>query len=483
MFNIFGCAGLRAGEKSRFAGTEAGVTRVLAAFLTALVLAGCTVGPDYQAPPEFAEKPAPPPLAETWWGIYQDPALDLLERQVEVSNQTIKSSEAAYRSAVAAADAANALLFPVLGISANAGRAQSAALRGTGTAIGNQFGTSLTSSWAPDLWGSLRRGVESADATQQASAADLAAARLTAQAALAADYFALRAADDLKRLLDRTAEAYAQSLQIARNQYAAGVAARSDVEQALTQLASTRAQAIAVENQRAQLQHAMASLVGKPATEFSVPPVDSALPLPPAVPAAVPSALLQRRPDVAGAERRMAAANAQIGIAEAAYYPNLNLTGSTGSSSSLIGQLFTAGTWLWSVGAQASEAIFDAGARDARVAQARASYDQETAIYRQAVLTALQQVEDQLAALRVLAAQAEMEDQAVASAQEAERLTLNQYKAGTVAYTTVITAQTAALSARQTALTIRQNRLAASVSLMQAMGGGWSGLPGTGATP
>jgi len=293
----------------------------------------------------------------------------------------------------------------------------------------------------------------------------------------------LRAADELKRLLDSTAGAYAQSLQITRNQYAAGVAARSDVEQAQTQLASTRAQSISVDNQRAQLEHAMASLIGKPATDFSLPPADSILPLPPAIPAAVPAALLQRRPDVAGAERRMAAANAQIGIAEAAYYPDLTLTGSTGSSSSLIGQMLTAGTWLWSVGAQATETIFDAGARDARVAQARASYDQETAIYRQTVLTALQQVEDQLAALRILAAQAEMEEQAVTSSQEAERLTLNQYKAGTVAYTTVITAQTAALAARQTALTIRQNRLSASVSLMQAMGGGWTGLPGNGATP
>lgn len=439
----------------------------------ACLLAGCTVGPDYQAPSEFSAAPGQPVLSADWWMIYQDPDLDQLERQVAVSNQTIKSSEAAYRSAVAAADAANALLFPSLALGSGASRGQSSGLRGV--SVGNQFSTSLSTSWAVDLWGSLRRGVETAEASRQASAADLAAARLSAQAALAADYFALRAADDLKRLLDSSVDAYSQALQITLNQYKAGVAARSDVEQARTQLAATRAQAIAVDNQRSQLVHAMASLVGKPATDFTIPPVAANLPLPPAIPGAVPSALLQRRPDVAGAERRMAAANAQIGIAEAAYYPSLDLTGSTGSSATMIDKLFQAGSWLWAVGAQASETVFDAGARDARVAQARAAYDQEVAAYRQAVLTALQQVEDQLAALRILAAQAEVEDQAVASSQEAERLSLNQYKAGTVAYTTVITAQTAALAARQTALTIRQNRLAASVSLIQAMGGGWTG--------
>ena len=282
----------------------------------------------------------------------------------------------------------------------------------------------------------------------------------------------MRVADELKRLLDSAGEAYAQSLQITRNQYAAGIAARSDVAQAETQLETTRAQAINVGVQRAQLEHAIAVLTGKPPAEVTIAPTPLAVTVP-EIPAGVPSALLERRPDVAAAERRVAAANAQIGVAQAAYFPDLTLAGALSYTNSEIPGLLHTSDRVWSLGPQLAQTVFNGGLTGAQVDEARAAWEQSTATYRQTVLTAFQQVEDQLAALRILESQSVVQAGAVRSAQEAERLVLNQYKAGTVAYTSVITAQTAALSNEQTALTVYSNRLTASVALIQGLGGGW----------
>ncbi|MTJ83591.1 MAG: efflux transporter outer membrane subunit [Telmatospirillum sp.] len=455
-------------------------------------LAACAVGPDYQRP-EAAEpahykeraadtgiwspgRPADGIDRGAWWGVFGDPVLDGLMEQVTVSNQNIKAAEAAYRQAMAAADAAFAGLFPTLSGGASGQRSQSLATSRPGGAttsvVGSSFSASLSASWAPDIWGKVRRAVEQGDAAAEASAADLANARLSAQGALAADYFALRYQDALKHLLEATATAYRRSLDITRNQYAAGTAARSDVAQAETQLASTEAQLVATGVQRATLEHAIAVLTGKAPADFSLPDT-GVLAAVPDVPAGVPSDLLQRRPDIAAAERRVAAANAAIGIAISAYFPSLTLTGSDGFSSSSLGSLIQTSNNVWSFGPQLAVTLFDAGARSAQVEEARAAYDQSVATYRQTVLAALQAVEDQMAALKTLSAQADVQGRAVASAKEAERLITNQYLAGTVAYTSVVTAQTASLTNQQTALSIAQSRLAATVSLIQALGGGW----------
>jgi NodT family efflux transporter outer membrane factor (OMF) lipoprotein len=474
------------------------MNRAIALSALATLLASCTVGPDYQRPSapvpvaykEQGWKAAAPDDAAPrgpWWSIYRDPALDGLERQVEVSNQNLKAAEAAYRQARAVVAEGESGLFPTI------------TLTGAGTRTGQGGHTTITSggasfnsgrsnssisltadaSWSVDLWGRIRRTVESDVANAQASAADLANARLSAQAQLATLYFELRAADQQKRLLDASVAAFTQSLQITRNQYAVGVAAPTDVVTAETQLEQTRAQAIAVGVQRAQFEHAIATLIGKPASDFSLPAASmpSAVPI---EPPGVPSTLLERRPDIAAAERLMASSNAQIGVAVAAFYPDLTLTGSYGFASSGLGKLLRASNSLWSVGGQALQTVFDAGLHTAQLDAAKAAYDQSVATYRQTVLTAFQQVEDELAALGILAKQAEVEANTVRLAREAERLTLNQYQQGTVAYTAVITAQTTRLSNEETALSIQQSRLLASVALVEALGGGWSAgdLPG-----
>ena len=455
--------------------------RMTVAALGLMCLAGCTVvGPDYQRPDApvsaaFKEagggwKAGEPrqPGPEAWWSTYDDAVLDQLERQVAVSNQTLKQNEAAYRLAMATLDQARAAYSPTVTGDASGQRSG----RSGNLVVQNQYNLSLAVAWAPDLWGRIHRTVESDVASAQASAADLAAVRLSAQSALAGSYFQLRASDELKRLLDDAADAYTRSLAITRNQYAAGVASRADMVTAETQLLATRSQAVAVGVQRAQLEHAIAVLIGKPPADFAIAPA-LGLASVPAVPGMVPSALLERRPDIAGEERRMAAANAQIGVAEAAFYPDLTLSASGGFAATALSSLLTSSAGLWALGPQLAQTLFDGGARAAQVEQARATYDRTVAAYRQTVLAAFQQVEDQLAALRILAEQALVQDQVVASAMEAERLTLNQYRAGTVAYTTVVTAQAAALTARQTALSIRQSRLTASVVLIESLGGGW----------
>ena len=471
----------------------------------AATLAACTVGPDYHrpdAPPAAAFKeldgwkPATPREAASgspWWSIYDDPALDGLERQVEISNQSLKTSEAAYREAVAIVDEARAGYFPTVSATASAQRSSTAGGGFTGSGAGgrgggggivqNQFALSPTASWVPDIWGRIRRTVEADVATAQASAADLAAARLADQATLASDYFQLRIADEQKRVLDATVAADQQSLKIARNQFEAGFAAETDVVTAETQVENAQAQEIALGVQRAAFEHAIAVLIGKPPSDLAIAPLPEPLGTTvPVAPVGVPSALLERRPDIAAAERTMQAANAQIGIAEVAYFPDLTLTATAGFASSALGNLLSLSNSAWSIGAAATETIFDGGLRGAQVRAAQAAYEGNVATYRQTVLTAFQQVEDELAALRILEQQAAAQDVALRSARRAEQLTLNQYQAGTLAYTSVVVAQTTALADEQTALSILQSRLVASSALVQALGGGWdaSQLPSLG---
>jgi NodT family efflux transporter outer membrane factor (OMF) lipoprotein len=450
-------------------------------------LAACEVGPDYvrptaPTPAAYKEidgwKPSEPRDAASgtaWWTIYGDPLLDDLERQIDISNQTLKASEAAFRQASALVQEARSAFFPTVAVDASATRSGAGGGRSpTGRAtITSQFTATGNLSWEIDVWGRIRRTVEASYASAEVSAADLAAARLSAQSALAADYLALRISDELKRLLDATVDADTKSLQITRNRYNQGTAARSDVAQAEAQVEGVEAQAINVGVQRAQLEHAIAVLIGKPPAELSIAPTPLEFGVP-VVPPGVPSALLERRPDIAAAERSAASANAQIGVAIAAYYPAITLSASYGFVGSAIETLFRASNAVWSVGPQLAETVFDAGLRSAQVAAARAFYDQTIANYRQTVLAAFQQVEDELASLRILEQQAQVQDRAVKASEEAERLILNQYTAGTVAYTNVVTAQTVSLGNRETALSILQSRLAASVVLIEALGGGWT---------
>jgi NodT family efflux transporter outer membrane factor (OMF) lipoprotein len=470
------------------------VSRLAVATAVLANLGACAVGPDYErpsaaAPAAYKEldgwKPSEPrDLADRgkWWSIYHDPVLDQLEQQVEISNQNLKAAEAAFREARAVVAEARAGLFPAVTINGSALRSGQGSGGGTGGTtvsrggrVQNQFSLSAGASWELDVWGRIRRTVESDVASAQASAADLAAAHLSAQALLAIDYFQLRIADELKRLLETTAEGYARALQITTNRYQQGISARSDVASARAQLEATRSQAINVGVQRAALEHAIAILTGKPPAELTIAAAPPAFVVP-VMPPGVPSSLLERRPDIAAAERRVAAANAQIGVAVAAYFPAITLSASYGVASTALDTLFSAASGVWSFGPQLAQPLFDAGLRSAQVDAARALYDLDVANYRQTVLTGFQQVEDALAALRILAEQADVQDAAVAAAREAERLIFNQYTAGTVAYTSVITAQTTALADQQTALTILQNRLVASATLIEALGGGWDAL-------
>jgi NodT family efflux transporter outer membrane factor (OMF) lipoprotein len=468
--------------------------RIIVAAAVTLLVASCEVGPDYvrpaaPIPTQYKESEgwrlATPRLAgssQPWWSIYNDPVLDGLLRQIDVTNQNVKQAEAAFRAALSLVAQAEAQLYPTGTVSGSAQRTGpfapstvSTALATGRTSIGtaNLFSLNGGASWTPDIWGKIRRTIASEQASAQVSAADLAAARLSAQASLATDYFTLRATDEQRRLLDAAVVAYTESLKITQNQYAAGNAALASVLQAKTQLEQTQAQAINTGVARAQLEHAIAVLVGKPPGDFSikVAVMPSRVPV---TPPGVPSALLERNPSIAAAERTMAAQNEQIGIAIAAYYPDITLTASLGVASTMVSNLFNASNAVWAIGSSVDETVFDAGLRAAMVEQARATYEEDIAAYRQTVLAAFQSVEDQLAALRILAEQAVAEDATVRDAREAERLTLNQYIAGTVAYTSVIVAQTTALTNEITALTVLQNRLTASVALISALGGGWN---------
>jgi NodT family efflux transporter outer membrane factor (OMF) lipoprotein len=460
-----------------------------------LGLCGCTVGPDYvqpDAPVPIAYKEAwkPAPAEKgwapsrpndaidrgAWWSIYHDPVLDGLERQIDISNQNLKAAEAAFREAEATVAAARAQFFPTGSLRGSATRARSsgnsAPQAGFSGGISSQFITETTASWVPDLWGSVRRTVESNIASAQASAATLANARLSAQGTLATAYVELRVADELSRLLAAEVKAFTQALQITKNQYGSGTTDQSAVAQAQAQLDATRAQLIAVGVTRGQLEHSIAVLIGKPPAALTIAPTEATLQVP-LIPLELPSALLQRRPDIAAAERDMQAANALIGVDAAAFYPTVTLSADTGVQAEMLRKLLTASSRIWSVGSTAAETIFDGGARNAQLAHDEAAYDGSVATYRQTVLTALQQVEDELVAERVLADEAVAQDAAVKAARQAEATINNQYLAGTQAYTAVIVAENTALGDAETAVNIRQSRLVASVALIEALGGGW----------
>ncbi|MEP6482982.1 MAG: efflux transporter outer membrane subunit, partial [Rudaea sp.] len=330
----------------------------------------------------------------------------------------------------------------------------------------------LNASWEPDLWGRVRRTVEQQAGNAQASAATFESTRLSLHAELATDYFQLRIVDEQKRLLDETVEGYRRSLQLTQNQYNVGVAARSDVVQAETQLKSAQVQAIDLGISRTQLEHAIAVLVGKAPAEFALDAQKLDV-KPPAIPLGVPSQLLQRRPDVAIAERQAMSANAQIGVAEAAYFPTLSLSASAGFQSSAFSKLLTAPSRFWSIGPALAETLFDGGLRHAQTAQARAAYDAAVANYREVSLAAFQNVEDNLSALRILENEAAAQAEAVQSAETALKITLNQYRAGTVSYLNVVTSQATAYSNERNAISILGNRLTDSVALIKAIGGGW----------
>ncbi|KVN97514.1 RND transporter [Burkholderia ubonensis] len=466
------------------------------AFATAVLLAGCAVGPDYHRPDTpmpaaFKEAPAGWKVAQpadgadrgAWWRVYGDPQLDALIGKLNASNQTIAQSAAAYRQARALVAEARAAYFPTVGLTASGSRSRSprASLSsgssssfggGSSGSIGNSYSVGLDASWEPDLWGKVSRTVGAQRAGEAAAAADLANARLSQQATLAQTYFQLRTADALQMLLDDTVASYARSLQLTQNRYAQGVAARADVIQAQTQLQSAQAAAIDNGVARAQYEHAIATLIGEPASTFSLPPLPLAAE-PPVTPVGVPSALLERRPDIAAAERRAAAANEQIGVAISAFFPTLTLSAQGGVQSSVWSNLFTLPARFWTVGPQLAATLFDAGLRAAQTEAARATYDQDVAAYRLSVLTAFQDVEDNLASQRILAQEIDVQRQAVDSAEHALAIVTNQYKAGTVDYLNVLTAQTTAFSAHQKLATIAGQRMVSSVGLVKALGGGW----------
>jgi NodT family efflux transporter outer membrane factor (OMF) lipoprotein len=460
----------------------------VAVLSTAVALSsGCMVGPDYvrpkaEAPAAFKEnegwkiaEPQDQVSRGKWWEIYGDPQLDALEEKIDISNQNVFVAEAQFREARALVQAARSAYFPIVNAAGSVTRSsQSATLGNRPVARGAQTDYSLSASvsWEVDLWGRLRRALEESKASAQASAGDLEGIRLSAQAALAQDYFQLRALDTQKQLLDASTVAYEKSLQLTKNRYASGVASRADIVQAESQLLATQAQAIDVGVQRAQLEHAIALLVGQPPSTFflDVAPLSA---LPPPTPAGVPSELLERRPDIAAAERRVAAANAQIGVIKASYYPTLTLGASGGFDTTTASKWLTYPSRFWSIGPSISQAVFDAGLRRAQTDQARAAYDATVATYRQTVLTGFGEVEDNLAALRILEQEAEVQDKAVQAATLSVTLTLNQYKAGTVSYLNVVVAQTAALVNQVTAVNIQGRRMSASVLLVRALGGGW----------
>ncbi|MFM8341788.1 MAG: efflux transporter outer membrane subunit [Methylomonas sp.] len=449
-------------------------------------LTACAVGPDYirpQAPvaTEFKEvkgwktaQPRDTALSGRWWEIFNDPKLNELESQV-ASNQSLIQAEAQYRQAQGLVQSAQSSLLPVFNMTGSfnnfkSAQGQTQVLSGVRTLFGN----TVAMAWEPDLWGKVRRQIEANTGNAQASAATLQALRLSIQSNLAVAYFQLKVLDAQKALLDETVAAYQKTLDITKNRYAVGVVAKADVVQAETQLQSAKAQAINLGVQRAKLEHAIAVLIGQSPAELSL--AASALTTQaPAIPVSLPSELLERRPDIAAAERKVAAANAQIGIAKAAYFPTLNLAMSNGFQSTDVGDLFTVARRYWAFGpAAAALTVFDGGVKNAQYNQAIAGFDASVAAYRQAVLTGFQEVEDNLAALRILEEQAKVQEQAVASANQALALTNNQYQAGTVSYLNVMTAQTAALSNRQTAVQLQGDRLNAAVLLVKAMGGGWN---------
>lgn len=480
------------------------VRRIILSASLAVMLSSCAVGPNYRrpeidTPAAFKEQdglqgwrqaqPLDLIVKQDWWRAYEDPLLDGLIADIDASSQTVARAEASFRQSRALLQASRAGYSPTLAANLTSTRSSTNSRNGqtvrtnsdgTQTIASSGSGGSITSntlnldtSWEIDVWGRIQRTVEADRATSQASAGDLAATRLSAQAQLVQSYFQLRSIDAQQQLLDRTTADYERSVTLTQNQYNAGIVPRSNVILAQTQLKTNQAQALDLGIQRAQLEHAIALLVGKAPSNFSIPIGIMRTTLP-AVPMAIPSDLLQRRPDIAAAERRVAAANAAIGVAKSAYFPSLTLSASGGAQSGSFVQLLSLPNRFWSLGPALAQTLFDGGLRRAQVKQATAAYDGTVAAYRQTVLTGFQEVEDNLAALRILQQEAEIQDAAVTLARRSVELTNNQYQAGIVTYLNVIQVQASALSNERSTIDILNRRLAASVLLVKALGGGWN---------
>jgi NodT family efflux transporter outer membrane factor (OMF) lipoprotein len=473
----------------------------LSACVMVCLVAGCMVGPNYKRPaaitaPVFKEAPTDPAAANDgwkpgqpsdqaqkgeWWRLYQDPQLDALEAQVNDANQTLKTAEQTFRGARAAVGIARSNEVPTIGAGASVNSVRQSAnepyfvpnLANNGTA---DFRLPLDLNYEIDLWGRVRRGVTYARAEAQASAADMESARLSLHAELATDYFGLRSADGLTKLLDDTIEAYQDALQLTKDRFDGGLAASSDVTQAETQLEQARVQRTDVEVQRAQFEHAIAVLIGKPPASVTIAanPINIQPPEMPSIPGVLPSALLERRPDIAAEERRMAAANEQIGIAKAAYYPSLSLSGLVGMESTSSQSWFNWPSRYWAAGPLISESIFDGGRRHSLSQQARANYDAAVATYRQTTLQAFQQVEDNFAALRILRTEEEQQHRATAAALESLSTFEARYEGGLELYLEVVTSQTVALANQRNDIDLMRRQLDASVLLIKALGGGWN---------
>lgn len=462
-----------------------------------LLLCGCMVGPDYtqpsaQTPASFKDagpwkqaQPRDDAIRGKWWEIYHDSELNALEEKVNISNQNVLQAEAQFREAAAAVKVAQSGLFPT--VTANPAFTESQSSQNLSSGGGGGGGSGgghsgahsqslynlpLEASYLVDVWGAVRRSVEADSTTAQASFADLENARLSYQATLAVDYFSLHGLDAQQQLLETTVTSYKKYLELTTNRYNSGISSKGDVALAQTQLDTARTQLIDVGVQRAQYEHAIATLTGQPASLFSIKKA-ALTGTPPQVPIGVPSVLLERRPDIAGAERRVASANASIGVAVAAYYPSITLGASTGLEAIQLSQLFSGPSFFWSVGPVIAQTIFDAGKTHGQVQEARANYDATVAAYRQTVLTAFQQVEDDLSGLRILQDEAAAQDDAVKASQQSLQIATNQYQAGTNDYLIVITAQTTALNNQLAADAIHTRRMTTSVLLIEALGGGW----------
>ncbi|MFM0019890.1 efflux transporter outer membrane subunit [Paraburkholderia azotifigens] len=459
------------------------------ALMGASLLAACTVGPDYKRPSAttaatFKElegtgwktaEPADAHIRSAWWEVYDDPALNALERQVASANQNVQAAQARFRAARAQVEQFRSQFFPVVTANGGYSRARSSEnvkFKSTAGKTLNDWIVGADATWEPDLWGRVSRSVEGARANAQASAADAQSVLLSMQAELATDYFELRGIDRERQLLDDTIAAYKEAVELTQNRYKGGIATDADVAQAQTQLRTTQAQAIDLGVQRAQLEHAIAILTGQTPSTFSLP-VAPLVAVPVIAPVGVPSTLLERRPDIAAAERQMVDLNAQIGVATAAYFPNLILSVSGGLEATNFSDWLLAPARFWSLGPTLAGTLLDFGGRAAKKAEAQANYDEGIAQYRQTVLSAFGQVEDNIAALRVLEQEAQAQDDAVSAAQRSLAIVSNRYKNGAITYLDVVVAQTTALTNERQAVSIARRRMAASVALIKALGGGW----------
>lgn len=467
-------------------------SRLLSLSLSVLMLSACAIGPDYQRP--TVAEPAQYKQADgwrqatpsdslargAWWELYGDQQLNGLVEKLNSANQTVAQSEAQYRQAQALVRSARGAFFPTVDLSAGKTRSSqgtgssSSSLSSTNSGIRDTYNTQLGVSWEADVWGKLRRGLEANKASAEASFADLAAMRLSQQSELVQNYLQLRVIDQQKRLLQATVDNYQRSLQMTENQYRAGVSGKDAVAQAQTQLKSTQADMVDLIWQRAQFENAIAVLIGSPPADFNLAETQN-IPALPQVPLSLPSQLLERRPDIASAERSVIAANANIGVAKAAYYPDLTLSMSGGYSSSTYSNLISLPNRFWSVGPKLAMTLFDGGQRSAEVDRSEAAYDQTVAKYRQTVLDGFREVENYLVQLKVMEDEAAVRQEALDAARESLRLTLNQYKAGLIAYLDVVVVQATALSNERSVLSLQQSRLIASVNLIAALGGGWDG--------